>query len=37
VGWLWSGVREHRVVVVSWGGSWGEDMLGGTFSRDRKR
>jgi hypothetical protein len=32
--WLWSGMREHGVVVVSQGGgSWG----GGMFSRDRKR
>jgi Na+/citrate or Na+/malate symporter len=32
------GVREHGVVVVSQGGgSWGEDMQGSTFSRDRKK
>jgi hypothetical protein len=38
MGWLWSGVREHRVVVVlQGGGSWEEDMQGSAFSRDTKK
>jgi hypothetical protein len=31
-------MREHRVVVVlRGGGSWGEDVWGSAFSRDRKK
>jgi hypothetical protein len=37
VGWAWSGMREHRVVVSQGGGSWGEDMLGSAFSGYRKK